>query len=61
MTQKISPRTKNIDLPYHFFRSKVDELEIKVVAVSTHDHLADQLTKGLIVELFIKARKLLMG
>ena len=46
MTQKISPRTKNIDLPYHFFRSKVDELEIKVVAVSTHDQLADKAHKG---------------
>ena len=58
---KMSPRTKHIALPYHFFRSKVEELEIKVIPVSTHDQLADQLTKGLTSELFIKARKLLMG
>ena len=58
---KMSPRTKHIALPYHFFRSKVEELDIKVVAVSTHDQLADQFTKGLKADLFTKARKLLMG
>ena len=56
----MSRRTKHVALPYHFFRSKVEELEIKVVHVSTHDQLADQLTKGLTVELFTKARKMLM-
>ena len=58
---KMFPRTKHIALPYHFFRSKVEELEIKVVAVSTHDQLADQFTKGLTADIFTKARKLLMG
>ena len=27
---KMSPRTKHIAIPYHFFRSKVEELEIAV-------------------------------
>ena len=58
---KMSPRTKHIGLPYHFFRTKVEELEIKVIGVSTHDQLADQFTKGLTMVLFVKARKALMG
>ena len=58
---KISPRTKHIALPYHFFRSKVEELQIKVVAIFTHDQLADQLTKDLVEVLFVKARKELLG
>ena len=48
-------------LPYHFFRTKIEELEIKVIGVSTHDQLADQFTKGLTVDLFVKPRKELMG
>ena len=58
---KMSPRTKHIALPYHFFRSKVKELEIKVVAVSTHEQLGNQFTEGLNEALFFKARKELMG
>ena len=58
---EMSPRTKHIALPYHFFRSKVEELQIKVVGISTHDQLADQFTKGLVEVLFVKVRKELMG
>ena len=58
---KMSRRTKHIALPYHFFRSKVEELQIKVVAIFTHNQLADQFTKGLVEVLFVKARKELMG
>ena len=58
---KISHRTKHIALPYHFFRSKVVELEIKVVPISTHDQLVDHFTKGLPEVSFMKARKRLMG
>lgn len=58
---KMSPRTKHIALPYHFFRSKVVELEITVVPIFTHDQLADQFTKGLPKASFVKARKCLMG
>ena len=58
---KMAPRTKHIALPYHFFRSKVVEVEIKVVPISTHDQLADQFTKGIPETSFVKARKRLMG
>ena len=57
----MSPRTKHIAIPYHFFRSKVVELEIKVLPIDTQEQLADQFTKGLRVEDFIKARKQIMG
>jgi hypothetical protein len=36
---KMSPRTKHIAIPYHFFCSKVEELEIKVVAINTNYQL----------------------
>ena len=58
---KMSPRTKHIAIPYHFFRSKVAELEIKVVAIHTNNQLADQFTKGLPAEKFVRDRKQLMG
>ena len=59
-TPKMSPRTKHIAIPYHFFRSKVGK-EIKVVAVNTDNQLADQFTKGLPQDKFLRDRKLLMG
>ena len=58
---KMSPRTKHIAIPYHFFRSKVKNLEVKVVSVSTDDQIADQFTKGLSQDKFKQARKNLMG
>ena len=59
-TPKMSPRTKHIAIPYHFFRSKVGT-EIKVVAVNTDNQLADQFTKGLPQDKFLRDRKCLMG
>ena len=58
---KMSPRTKHIAIPYHFFRSKVEELEIKVVGINTENQLADQFTKGLPQTKFVKDRQMLMG
>ena len=58
---KMTPRTKHIAIPYHFFRSKVANLEIKVVGINTDNQLADQFTKGLPQDKFIKDRKNLMG
>ena len=43
------------------FQSKVAELEIKVVAIHTNNQLADQFTKGLPAEKFVRDRKQLMG
>jgi hypothetical protein len=58
---KMSPRTKHIAIPYHFFRGKVDELEIRVLPIDTKAQLADQLTKGLRDEEFEAGRKGVMG
>ena len=57
---KMSPRTKHITIPYHFFRSKIDK-EIQVVAINMENQLADQFTKGLPQDKFLRDRKLLMG
>jgi len=58
---KMTPRTKHIAIPYHFFRSKVADLEIKVVGINTENQLADQFTKGLPQDKFVRDRKNLMG
>ena len=58
---KITPRTKHIAIPYHFFRSKIEELEIKVVSIDTEKQLADQFTKGLPEQKFISLRNSLCG
>ena len=56
---KLSPCTKHIAIPYHFFCSKVGK-DIKVVACNTENQLADQFTKGLPQDKFLRDRKLLM-
>merc|ERR1712127_471443 len=58
---KLTPRSKHIAIPYHFFREHVRRKEIDVVHVSTDDQLADMLTKGLVQVKFEKLRKMLMG
>ena len=58
---KMSPRTKHIAIPYHFFRSKIEELEIQVLSIDTKEQLADQFTKGLPEPQFIQLRKPLCG
>ena len=58
---KMSPRTKHIPIPYHFFRSKIENLEIKVLGIGTDNQVADQFTKGLPQDKFQRARKNLMG
>jgi hypothetical protein len=58
---RMSPRTKHIAIPYHFFRTKVTELEITVLPIDTNDQLADQFTKGLRAEDFVRGRKQIMG
>ena len=57
---KMSPRTKHIAIPYHFFRTQVENLEIKIVGINTENQLADQFTKGLPQDKFGKDRKILM-
>ena len=61
MIPKMSPRTKHIAIPYHSFREKVKELEIRVVQIDTTKQLADQFTKELPEEKFVRDRKGLVG
>jgi hypothetical protein len=58
---KLTPRTKHIGTPYHWFRTQVERLEIHIERVDTANQLADQFTKGLPVASFRLARKRLMG
>ncbi len=58
---KLTPRTKHIGVPYHWFRSQVENLSIHIERVDTSNQLADQFTKGLSAESFRLARKRLMG
>jgi hypothetical protein len=58
---KLTPRTKHIGVPYHWFRTQVERLEIHIERVDTLKQLGDQFTKGLPPEPFKVARKRLMG
>ena len=56
---KFHNRTKHIDTNYHFIREKIVSKEIKVEYCSTHDMIADIMTKGLPKDRFEKLRSLL--
>jgi Reverse transcriptase (RNA-dependent DNA polymerase). len=58
---RMSPRTKHIAIPYHFFRSKVASLEIQIHPIDTTNQLADQFTKGLKEDDFVRCRKCILG
>ena len=58
---RLTPRTKHIGIPYHWFRSYVDSRQVTLVRVGTVDQLADQFTKGLPTPAFRIARKKLLG
>lgn len=58
---RMSPRTKHIAIPYHFFREKVAALEISVLPVDTTNQLADQFTKGLREDDFVRGHTRLLG
>jgi hypothetical protein len=43
---KLSPLTRHICIPFHWFRSKIDNLEIVVKSIDTTSQRRDQFTKG---------------
>jgi histone deacetylase 1/2 len=49
-------RTKHIEVDYHFVRERVAYKALDIRFISTHDQLADVLTKPLATPLFIKFR-----
>lgn len=60
-TAQLSPRTKHIGVPYHWFRSKVETLDIRIEPISTTKQLADPFTKGLSLVPFELSRRAIMG
>jgi hypothetical protein len=58
---KISPRNRHFAVKYHFFREHVARGDIQIIKVTTHEQKADIFTKGLVKEVFVAIRKLLMG
>jgi hypothetical protein len=58
---KLPPRTKHICIIFHWFRSKIVNLEIIVKSIDTTSQLGEQFTKGLPQESFEKERMALMG
>jgi hypothetical protein len=57
---KLSPRTKHIGVPFHWFRSRIVSLEITVCPLESSSQLADQLTIGLPLDAFLNGRKAIM-
>ena len=58
---QLSPRTKHIGIPYHWFRSKVESLDIQIASIPTAQQLGDPFTKGLPQVPFELFHKTLMG
>ena len=45
-------RTKHIDVKYHYVRDVISQGKLKVRNISTHDNLADMMTKAVSVAKF---------
>ena len=58
---RLTLRTKHIAVSYHWFRSKVEQLEISIEPIDTENQLADQFTKALISDKFLLAHKALIA
>jgi len=56
MTENVStsPRTKHVDICYHFVREFVEDGFIKIIFVRTKDNRADIFTKNVVGDLFDK-------
>jgi hypothetical protein len=60
-TPKIRPRTKYINIKYHYFREAVQQGIIHIKRIDTTQQQADIFTKLLPERVFIYFRKLIMG
>jgi hypothetical protein len=58
---KYRPRTKHLNVKLHHFRSYVETKQISIHPISTHDQLADYLTKPVNVDILRELRKRVMG
>jgi hypothetical protein len=58
---KMRPRTKHLNIKYHFFRQYVEDGTLQVVHISGEDQMADVLTKPLEETSFQKHRQAIAG
>ena len=58
-SQKVPPGTKHVEIKYHFIKDKIGSEEISLKYESTHEMLADILTKALTFVKFSKHRNTL--
>ena len=58
---KLTPRSKHIAVKYHWFREKLEPLNIVILSIDTKEQLADIFTKGLTQKEFESKRKLVSG
>jgi hypothetical protein len=59
--QRMTPRSKHINIVYHHFREHVRDGTIQLYAISTINQLADICTKPLAQNIFLPLRKAIMG
>ena len=57
----LAERTKHFDIKYHWLREKVKAKDVELKYISTHDQIADILTKSLGERQHSKLRNLLTG
>ena len=60
-TDQHKPRTKHISIKWHHFRDQIQNGTITISKISTHDNLADILTKPLVRVKHEALRKPIMG
>ena len=60
-TNKITQRTKHIDVKYHHVRSLIVDKVVEVEKIDTDFQKADVLTKDLGTVKFVRNRRLLLG
>lgn len=58
---KITPQSKHFAVKYHWFREKLDEMNVVIQYIKTNFQKVDSFTKGLTKVEFKTKRKLLMG
>ena len=55
---KMTPRSTHIAVKYHWFREKLEEINIEILRVDTKEQLADIFTKGLVQKEYESKRNL---
>ena len=60
-THKFRPRTKHINVKYHFFRDYINRKEISVHPIDTTMQQADYLTKAVGYDILRRLRPMVMG